>query len=77
MERFIESQLQPEMASFYYLKSSMERFIVCTDLLYNITISHLKSSMERFIEEVTANLVPVDFKFKIQYGEIYRYQEKL
>ena len=51
----------------------MERFIVVIYDFCNLSDSNLKSSMERFIVVTIAGTLVTTFTFKIQYGEIYRY----
>ena len=49
----------------------MERFIGMSDSWIMKNIGNLKSSMERFIVQQKCIQEYDEFKFKIQYGEIY------
>ena len=71
MDRFIEWLSCSFILCSVSLKSNMDRFIVTQVEFIHILICYLKSNMDRFIVRHTfaTNFI---FKFKIQYGQIYR-----
>ena len=68
MDRFIAIYGQQKHDKSMYLKSSMDRFIVCHHLACFFRWTDLKSSMDRFIVlEIPLRTIE-NWEFKIQYG---------
>ena len=68
------NRLNPDLQR---LKSNMDRFIEFTKNTTVIVLIGLKSNMDRFIAFAFAENITMKHMFKIQYGQIYRFQQNL